>query len=568
MPNPTGETSASVGFFGKLAGAGDFVQRRLPTDFVDRWDDHFQHAVAASREKLGEQWHETWHASPAWRFILSPGVCGDAAWAGVMAPAADRVGRCFPMVMAASLGSDAAACALTLRESQRWFDALEHVHAEARHHGAGADAFDARLASLPGPLQVTRSDPAAALQGTDWRTSAQWRMPLRVLGHDELFLEALWLQVAASGNRWCLWWSRGTRAVPASAMLTQGLPAAASYVAFLDAALADDNWRSLRAFGAASATAPPRVVEAGPAPMVNAESSTPMTPVREAPIAQASPAPVPLPDDLSGLLDGIGESATPVSNDLTVPGFSRVAATAAPEPAPDAVTRREVAGSNPSPSPTPATSSKNAVYCSPDGALTVLAADDGAHDPRCRAAATAQAVAAAMESGEFSGGMQKLRERLLARHRALQASGEDLIDPLMEDAAVVALHTTGRWAALLRIGSGEIWQWRRGQMRPVFAEDAGQGVDVDELLQGRRPSIAVGLGGVGAARYDEIVCAVEPGDRFLLLATRRLVSLDHTLIAQALSLPDGDAARAHIAHASALGADPSPWPLAVIEIAS
>jgi type VI secretion system protein ImpM len=563
MPNPTGGNSAPVGFFGKLPGAGDFVQRRLPAEFVDRWDAHFQYAVAASREKLGEQWQETWHASPSWRFVLSPGVCGESAWAGVMAPAADRVGRCFPMVMAASLGADAAACSRTLRESQRWFDALEYIHAEARKNSLGADAFDTRLCNIPGPLQVTRGDPVATLQGTDWRTSPLWRMPLRGHSHDETFLEALWSQATTTGARWCLWWSGGARAVPASAMLTEGLPAPASYVAFLDAARADESWRTLRAFGGSTSTlAAPRPPAAAPA--VSPE------PVADRPVASASPRQVLLPDDLSGFLDGIGEPAAAPIDDLTVPGFARARAErVASSPAPPAPA--QIAHAEPARVEAPATStgsSAGAVYRSPDGALTVLAADDGAHDPRCCGAATAQAVAAAMQQGDFSGGMQKLRERLLARHDALHATGEDLIDPVMEDAAVVALHTTGRWAAVLRIGTGEVWQWRRGQMRPVFVEEVGPQAGVDTLLRATRASVATGLGGSGEAEYDEMVCAVEPGDRFLLLATRRLVGLDQNLLAQALAMPDREAARALVAHASALGVDPSPWPVAVIEIES
>lgn len=552
MPTPAGGISAPVGFFGKLPGAGDFVQRRLPADFVDRWDRHFEHAVAASREQLGERWHDTWHASPAWRFLLAPGVCGEAAWAGVMAPAADRVGRCFPMVMASSLGNDADHGGRTLREAQRWFDALEQIHAQARQQGAGADAFDARVASLPGPLQVKRSDPATALQGVDWRASPQWRLPLRAHGHDELFLEALWSQVTATAGHWCLWWTHGAGAVPASAMLSQGLPTPASYAAFLDASHADASWRSLRG-PAVPAPAPSAAAPQITPPMSAAPSSV-------APPVDPSPPPSPLPDDLSGLLDGIGVPApvtAPIPDDATVPGFGRAKPASAPpaavEPAP------QVAATQPI---------KRAIFRSEDGALTVLAADDGAHDPRCRGAATAQAVAAAMQPNDFSGGMQKLRERLLARHATLQASGEDLIDPLMEDAAVVALHTTGRWAAVLRIGTGEVWQWRRGQMRQVFAGSPVAGAGVDDLLFEQRSPVAVGLGGAGAPEYQEIVCAVEPGDRFLLLATRRLVSLDQALLAQALSLSDGEQARALIAHASALGADPSPWPLAVIEIAS
>ena len=90
---------------------------------------------------------------------------------------------------------------------------------------------------------------------------------------------------------------------------------------------------------------------------------------------------------------------------------------------------------------------------------------------------------------------------------------------------------------------------------------------LEALIARRGPAMASGLGGSGEPDCEDIVCAVEPGDRFVLLATRRLMALDHALLAQAMALPDPARARAHIAAAAALGTDPSPWPLAVIEIA-
>lgn len=579
MPQATGGSAGTVGFFGKLSGAGDFVQRRLPPAFVEHWDRHFEQAVAASREQLGERWHEVWHASPAWRFVLAPGVCTESAWAGLMAPAADRVGRCFPMVMAAPLdadGDERDPFARVLRDGERWFNALEHLFVQAQFHGAGADAFDAQLSTLPSPLVMDRRDTLAVLRGTDWRTAPQWRLPLPAQRQPGAFLHTLWSQVQAVAGTWCLWWTHGAGNVPASVLLTQGLPQPASYASFLDAHQASAGWASLAGFQAPSAATGQRhdvPVHAPHAPAAPVEETPAAAPM----VASSAEPPPRLPDDLSELLDGIGAPAAPVPaapvpaapipDDLTVPGFGRHAPTSAIKPtagppAADPVVPMTSATADPA-SPSP---QRGTVYRSADGALALLAADDGAHDPRCRGAATAHAVAAAMAPRDFSGGMQNLRERLLARHPLLQLSGEDLIDPVMEDAAVVALHTTGRWAALLRIGTGEVWQWRRGQLRPVFAVDPQQGGDVDDLLHSRSSPVAAGLGAPGAPRSDEIVCAVERGDRFLLLATRRMIGLEQSLLAQALALPACDDARAFLAHAAALGADPDPWPLAVIEI--
>ena len=83
--------SAAPGYFGKLPGAGDFVQRRLPPEFLDPWDRAFSQAVASARDRLGPRWSEAYRGAPAWRFLLSPGIAGRQAWCGVLLPGIDRV---------------------------------------------------------------------------------------------------------------------------------------------------------------------------------------------------------------------------------------------------------------------------------------------------------------------------------------------------------------------------------------------------------------------------------------------------------------------------------------------
>src|SRR5262245_59038751 len=93
----------SAGFFGKLPTHGDFLRRDLPDSFVNPWDEWLQRALARSRDSLGDTWRPTYLTSPAWRFVLAPGACGERAWAGVLIPSMDRVGRCYPFCVAVAL---------------------------------------------------------------------------------------------------------------------------------------------------------------------------------------------------------------------------------------------------------------------------------------------------------------------------------------------------------------------------------------------------------------------------------------------------------------------------------
>ncbi|UKE68441.1 type VI secretion system-associated protein TagF [Xanthomonas cerealis pv. cerealis] len=86
---------AHPGFHGKLPCAGDFVQRRLPATFVAPWD--------ATMQRLQWQVRDQAPAAPVWNFVLAPGLCGACAWAGALVASRDRVGRRFPLTIAAVL---------------------------------------------------------------------------------------------------------------------------------------------------------------------------------------------------------------------------------------------------------------------------------------------------------------------------------------------------------------------------------------------------------------------------------------------------------------------------------
>ncbi|MFC3550058.1 type VI secretion system-associated protein TagF [Lysobacter cavernae] len=130
------------GFYGKLPGAGDFVQRRLPPAFVEVWDRHFAQLVVHSREQLGAQWAAAYRNSGIRAFAIGAGVCGESAWAGVLGPGEDRVGRCFPLVIALPL---LPAGVLDLA----WYARAATVLTEVlTTRSLVADAFDARLLRL------------------------------------------------------------------------------------------------------------------------------------------------------------------------------------------------------------------------------------------------------------------------------------------------------------------------------------------------------------------------------------------------------------------------------------
>jgi type VI secretion system protein ImpM len=109
-------------------------------------------------------------------------------------------------------------------------------------------------------------------------------------------------------------------------------------------------------------------------------------------------------------------------------------------------------------------------------------------------------------------------------------------------------------------------------LQPCFANshaapaDAGSDGDIDDLLFSRVSLTAPGLGATAQPILDEVSCAVEAGDRLLLMATRSLVDISPEILVRGLALVSRDDASRHIATAAGLGADSARWPLAIIEI--
>ena len=143
-----------VGLFGKLPARGDFVRDGLPSSFVAPWDDWLQQMLAASRQRLGESWLPAWLEAPVWQFALAPGVCGAGAVLGVMLPSVDRVGRYFPLTLAAVLpgGSDPAG-----EDAQAWLDGAEAAGRAALEQDAGPEQTAAMLLAPPDAGAVPES---------------------------------------------------------------------------------------------------------------------------------------------------------------------------------------------------------------------------------------------------------------------------------------------------------------------------------------------------------------------------------------------------------------------------
>jgi type VI secretion system protein ImpM len=95
---------AGFGAFGKIPSLGDFFRLDLPRNFVEPWDTWLQGGIMSSRNILGEDWNSRYMTAPIWRFSLPANQAGLQAISGVLVPSVDRVGRQFPLTLAAPSG--------------------------------------------------------------------------------------------------------------------------------------------------------------------------------------------------------------------------------------------------------------------------------------------------------------------------------------------------------------------------------------------------------------------------------------------------------------------------------
>src|ERR1700754_1305190 len=120
----------SVGFFGKLPCNGDFLERRMSREFLDVWDPWLQACVHESRQRLQENWLPRYLTGPVWRFVLSGAVCGSGAYAGILMPRVDKVGRYFPLSVVTQIDHESNPLEYATRRGD-WFAALEAVSLSA-----------------------------------------------------------------------------------------------------------------------------------------------------------------------------------------------------------------------------------------------------------------------------------------------------------------------------------------------------------------------------------------------------------------------------------------------------
>ena len=228
------------GIYGKIPSNGDFVTRRLPAAFVTPWDLWLQDAIAETREQLGGQWLDIYLTSPIWRFALSPGVAGQGAWAGVVMPSVDRVGRYFPLTLACPLGP-AANPVRVMAGTGEWFAAAEALALSCLQDDFDLDGFDRAVLELGPPEALT---PFPGMAAADPGLPSALRMGLSGgEGPAAAFDDILHLALGELFFGFSLWRSEGSDRVEPSLLLCQGLPPRAGFAAFLDGAWGRWGWR-------------------------------------------------------------------------------------------------------------------------------------------------------------------------------------------------------------------------------------------------------------------------------------------------------------------------------------
>lgn len=218
------------GWHGKLPSLGDFASRRLDASFIEPWDGWLAAGLLALRDAQPDAWLDDYLGSPSWRFLLMPGVlpgsapgaAGAQAWAGVLMPSVDRVGRYFPLTVVQPLNGGPASTQ-EMAGLWQWLGRLDELARDALFEDWTAERLEEELARMATPVlsrMPALGAEAPAVPGELLPVPGACDAAL----HIGTQAQRSWAE-AARGQSW--WHARPDEGSP-RLLVARGLPAAAS----------------------------------------------------------------------------------------------------------------------------------------------------------------------------------------------------------------------------------------------------------------------------------------------------------------------------------------------------
>ncbi len=241
----TQTVTTSAGYYGKLPAVGDFVRFNLGRAFIEPWDDWLQAAISRGREQMGEHWLQAYLTSPIYRYVLTPGICGENAWKGVIMPSVDRVGRYFPLTICAPLNAAENPFHCLLQQTA-WFEKAEQLVLSTLEDDLGLEQLQASLSELDNlttPTDEVSSDLPFDEHLIQQSLAIRAELPQDADEIHRQYPQLLHQVLLKTGFAYSLWRTEGSDSMSASLLLSQGLPPAASVCAMLDGHWSQWGWQ-------------------------------------------------------------------------------------------------------------------------------------------------------------------------------------------------------------------------------------------------------------------------------------------------------------------------------------
>ncbi len=186
---------AQIGVMGKHPGFGDFVQAGLSKDTHDALMAWLDRTLARVQDEAHMDWKAWWAEAQGLRFWLGRDVLGVPV-AGVLRPSRDKVGRVYPLILAAENVSLLVPGDGGATDQTPW-EALE-AHLDAMQPGkGGASLLEGLTLDLPAEGEAER-----ALGPTIWAHHPEGDL-------DALLRAAANADLSRAAQKRSYWWAPG-----------------------------------------------------------------------------------------------------------------------------------------------------------------------------------------------------------------------------------------------------------------------------------------------------------------------------------------------------------------------